>query len=176
MSDVAKSSRAADLARAFDSSFANPARSVRDEVDDFLMIRTGGDAYAVRVRDIAGLIADRKIVPLPTAEPAFLGIAGLRGGVVPVYSLAVLLGRALTAETPRWLLLVGTGAPLGLAFDQFDGHVRVPHADVSSGSEAATQESVRIGDAWRGIIRIEALAETIRAPHPENGINRGKES
>ena len=175
MSDLAKSTRAADLARAFDGSFAEPVRSVSDDADDFLTIRTGGDAYAVRVREIAGLIADRKIVPLPTSEPAFLGIAGLRGGVVPVYSLAALLGRVPNAEMPRWMLLVGTGAPLGLAFDQFDGHVRVPHADVSSGGGAATQESVRIGAAWRGVIPVQALAATIRTRRPENGINRGKE-
>lgn len=175
MSDVAMRSRAADLARAFDGTFARPVRTVNDEGDDFLTIRTGGDAYAVRVRDMAGLIADRKVVPLPTSEPAFLGIAGLRGGVVPVYSLAALLGRAPAAEVPRWMVLVGPGAPLGLAFDHFDGHVRVPRDHVSSGREAATQESVRIAKAWRGIVGIKALAEIIRTQGPENGIDRGKE-
>jgi purine-binding chemotaxis protein CheW len=176
MSDAGKSSRAADLARAFDSSFANPVRTVGDDCDDFLAIRTGGDSYAVRLRDVVGLTADRKIVPLPTSQPALLGIAGLRGGVVPVYSLATLLGSsAPSGEAPRWMLLVGAGALLGFAFDQFDGQVRVPRSDVSSGGETTTYESARIGDAWRGIADVVALAETIRARLPENETNHGKE-
>lgn len=162
MIDLTVSARAAELARAFDRSFTEPVRPVSDDFDDFLAIRAGGAVYAIRVRDVAGLTVDRKIVPLPTSEPALLGIAGLRGGVVPVYSLATLLGGAPIAEAPRWLLLVGAGAPLGFAFDQFDGYVRVPHAEVSSGGEAAMHESVRIADVWRGIADIAALAETIK--------------
>jgi chemotaxis signal transduction protein len=162
---------AAELARQFDRSFADPARAVDEEVEELLAIRVGGDAYAVRLRDVTGLVADRKIVPLPTPEPALLGIVGLRNGIAPVYSLAGLLGYSPTAETARWLLLVGPGPQFGLAFPEFEGHRRVARADISSNREAGAvaggnahvPELVRVDDIRRGLIGIAGLTEDIRA-------------
>jgi chemotaxis signal transduction protein len=163
---AARSAR--ELAREFDRSFADPARAADEEVEELLAIRVGGDAYAVRLRDVTGLVADRKIVPLPTPEPALLGIVGLRNGLAPVYSLAALLGYGPAAEAPRWLLLVGAGPQFGLAFPAFDGHRRVARADVSSNQAGAdgnaqVPELVRIDDTHLGLIGIAALTEVIRA-------------
>jgi purine-binding chemotaxis protein CheW len=162
---------AAELAREFDRRFADPARAADEEVEELLAIRVGGDAYAVRLRDVSGLVADRKIVPLPTPEPALLGIVGLRNGLAPVYSLAALLGYGPAAEAPRWLLLVGPGPQFGLAFPEFDGHRRVARGDVSSsqdggagaGGNAQVPELARVDDSRRGLIAIAALTEMIRA-------------
>jgi chemotaxis signal transduction protein len=162
---------ASELAREFDRSFADPARATDEDVEELLAIRVGGDAYAVRLRDVTGLVADRKIVPLPTPEPTLLGIVGLRNGLAPVYSLAALLGYGPAAEAPRWLLLVGPGPQFGLAFPEFDGHRRVARAEVSSnqgagvgaGGNAQVPELVLIDDTRRGLIGIAALTETIRA-------------
>jgi|HubBroStandDraft_2_1064218.scaffolds.fasta_scaffold53983_2 chemotaxis signal transduction protein len=162
---------ASELAHEFDRSFADPARATDEEVEELLAIRVAGDAYAVRLRDVTGLVADRKIVPLPTPEPALLGIVGLRNGLAPVYNLAALLGYGPAAEAPRWLLLVGPGPQFGLAFPEFDGHRRVARAEVSSnrdggagaGGNAQVPELVRIDDTRRGLIDIAALIEMIRA-------------
>ncbi len=162
---------ASELAREFDRSFADPAGATDEEVEELLAIRVGGDAYAVRLRDVTGLVADRKIVPLPTPEPALMGIVGLRNGLAPVYSLAALLGYGPAAEAPRWLLLVGPGPQFGLAFPEFDGHRRVARAEISSnqdggavaGGNAQVPELVRIDDTRRGLIGIAALTEMIRA-------------
>jgi chemotaxis signal transduction protein len=158
---------AAELARDFDGSFAAPARLTPDDSERLLAIRVGGHAYAVRVRDISGLTVDRKIVHLPSRTPAFLGMVGLRHAIAPVYGLGALLGYDALVDRPRWLLLVGAGPLFGLAFDQFDGHRQVAHAAVSSRQGeslgALVPESVRLGDAQRGLISIAALTETIRA-------------
>jgi chemotaxis signal transduction protein len=168
---------AAELAREFDRSFADPARAAAEGIEELLAIRVGGDPYAVRLRDVTGLLADRKIVPLPTPEPALLGLVGLRNGIAPVYSLAALLGYGAGGEPPRWLLLVGPGPLFGLAFQEFDGHRQVARADVSSnqdagaGADANVPELVRVDDARRGLIGIAALTEVIRtrvASHQRN--------
>lgn len=160
---------AAELAREFDRGFAAPFRSVTDAVEELLAIRVGGDPYAVRLRDVTGLMAGCKIVPLPTPEPAMLGLVGLRNGVAPVYSLAALLGYGPSAEPPRWLLLVGAGPLFGLAFQEFEGHRQVSPADISSnreggaGANVNAPELVRVDDVRRGLIGVATLAEVIRA-------------
>ena len=50
--------------------------------------------------------------------------AGLRGALLPIYDLSQLLGYPKAAN-PRWLAVVAH-AQVGLAFDQFDHHLRVP--------------------------------------------------
>jgi purine-binding chemotaxis protein CheW len=168
---------AAELARAFDRSFADPVRSAPQEVERLLAIRVGGDPYAVRLRDISGLVVDRKIVPLPRSTSAAavgpLGLVGLRGGLAVVYSLGALLGHGAIGAPPRWLLLVGAGPLFGLAFDDFDGHREIASADISSRQDetpgAPVPDLVRIGDAQRGLISIATLTETITAQISNKG-------
>ena len=120
---IAGPDKVAELRRAFDQSFAEAPPLDVAALEDLLDVRFGPTAYALRVTEISGLFAGVKITPLPTAVPELLGIAGIRGSILPVYDLRVLLGYAVDAR-PRWLA-VAAGAPVGLAFDRFEGHVRV---------------------------------------------------
>ena len=74
-------SEAAALRQAFDLSFALPPPPPTPEVEDLLTIRLAADVYVIRLRDIAGMIAGRRVVPVPSATPDLLGLAGIRGGV-----------------------------------------------------------------------------------------------
>jgi chemotaxis signal transduction protein len=85
-------SKAAELRQAFDLSFALPPPPASQEVEDLLTIRVAGDPYAIRLGDIAGMVAGRKVVPVPAVTLDLLGLAGIRGGVVPVFGLASILG------------------------------------------------------------------------------------
>jgi chemotaxis signal transduction protein len=118
--------KAEELRREFDASFAAPPASRAGETIDLLSIRVGNELLAMRVSELAGLDAHRKIVPLPARDGALLGIAGIGGRLVPVYSLALLLGQE-SPEEPLWLAIVGEEAPVGLAFGAFEGHLRVSH-------------------------------------------------
>jgi chemotaxis signal transduction protein len=77
----------------------------------------------MRLSEIAGLFADRKITRVPGSKAALLGIAGFRGALVPAYSLRALLGLSGT-QAPRWLA-IAAAAPVAFAFDAFEGHLRV---------------------------------------------------
>ena len=131
----APQSPAASLREEFDRAFAAlPAPPVSTE--ELLALRVGGGSYAVRLRDVAELVAGHPLSRLPSTTPHLLGLAGVRaqlsGGVVPVFSLASLLGaeggppRGEGRETPRWLLLCFAQEPVALAFDGFEGHLRLP--------------------------------------------------
>jgi chemotaxis signal transduction protein len=171
-------SRAQALRRSFDAGFAEPPAAPGQDVEDLLLLRVGGDAQAVRLADVSGLLVDRRIVALPTSVPDLLGVAGLRGNLLPVWSLSTLLGYGAERATPRWLLLVGDGERrplLGLAFEHFDGHLRVARADLSARGDVSADgaasgearrghlnESVRVGDAWRGVLSLASLTEEIQ--------------
>ena len=116
------STRAAELRTAFDRAFAAPPRGDVEARQDLLAIRIGAEAYAVKLAEVRGLFADRKFTRVPGGDAALLGIAGFRGALVPVYSLAIVLGHAAT-QAPRWLVVAAT-APVALAFEAFEGHVR----------------------------------------------------
>jgi purine-binding chemotaxis protein CheW len=118
-------SKAAELRNAFDRARAIPvsARAV-EQVESLLSIRVFGDPYAIRVSEISGLANDRKVVDFPSSIPELLGVAGIRGGLVSVYSLAALLGYSREADQARWLVLCGSEEPVGLAFSDFEGYMR----------------------------------------------------
>ena len=157
---------AADLRLEFDQGFAQPASVARDDAVSFIGLEIDGDAYALRVGDISGLFVDRRIVGLPGPLPELLGIAGLRGGIVAVYSVRRLLGyEEAGGAAPRWLAHAGKGPSLGLAFHDFGGHFRVPKASVlpsSEGSRPHVFEAVLGDDRRWGVIDIASVLTTVR--------------
>jgi chemotaxis signal transduction protein len=116
--------RAAELRVAFDRAFADPVRLDTAFKEELLAIRVGGQAYAIRLSEIAGLFADKKVTPVPGGHAALRGIAGFRGAVLPVYDLQILLGHPGNGS-PRWLV-IAAAAPVALAFDAFERQLRVP--------------------------------------------------
>jgi chemotaxis signal transduction protein len=156
-------SRAFEMRAAFDRSFAEPARTEQEPLQDFLAIRVGSDPYAIRLADITGLFTDRPITRLPSADPAFIGIAGVRGAVVPVYDLGAFLGYP-QEEAPRWLLLVGANA-LALAFDAFEEHQRLPQgalaAERGQAGRVFIKEVLHAPGSIRPIVQVTAILQEI---------------
>jgi len=69
-------SRAAALRQEFDRSFADPPLIDVAAKEDLLAIRLATQEFAIRLSEIAGLFADKKITPVPSANSALLGITG----------------------------------------------------------------------------------------------------
>jgi len=120
--DAAAAGSARQLREQFDRSFAlAPTLPAAGSVK-LLTIRSGGERYAIRLADVRGLYADRRILALPGPMPELLGVTSFRGQIVPVYQLAALLGHPAGAA-PRWLVLVQASAPLAFAFEAFEAHI-----------------------------------------------------
>jgi len=163
--------RAAELREAFDRSFAEPLPPGPPSLVDLLAIRVGAEPYALRLGDIAGLHADRKVTPVPGGVRTLLGVAGFRGAVVPVYDLQLLLGD-LPVETVRWLAMAAD-EPVAFAFAAQEGQLRVaPEAIIvqrsDSLSRAHVREFVDISGAMRPIIDLSSVLETVRRQMPAN--------
>jgi chemotaxis signal transduction protein len=158
---------AAELRQAFDLSFALPPPQASPGVEDLLTFRVTGDPYAIRLYDIAGMVTGRKVVPVPAATLDLLGLAGLRGGIVPVFGLSSILGYGQAPDSPRWMILCGAEEPIALAFSDFEGHLRLPksclHADENLRATRQYVNQVASTDAGvRAVISIPLVVATIR--------------
>jgi chemotaxis signal transduction protein len=156
---------AADLRLEFDQAFAAPA-AVAPATVDLLAVRVAGAAYALRLSEIGGLRADRRIMPLPGAAPELLGLAGLRGTLAAIYDLAPFLGHD-RSESARWVVLAGADRTVGLAFEELAGFLRVaPQALTSEAGPAPARRHVsgvvQVDGALRPLVDVGSILETIR--------------
>ena len=155
----------------FDRSFAEALRTEAETFEDLLAIRVGGDPYAIRLSAITGLFTGRRITRLPGLVAELLGVAAFRGTLAPIYDLRMLLGYP-GVGTSRWLVMTKTEAVIGLAFDQFDGHLHLPRSRLMTDDRAdAARQHVRgvaqTAEAVRPLIHIPSIfdAITTRARH-----------
>jgi chemotaxis signal transduction protein len=170
--EVHISDRAAELRQTFDRSFVAVQHVEAVATEDFLAIHVGGDPYMLRLWEVAGLYAERKITALPSQVAELKGIAGFRGAMVPVYDLAALL-RYPPSNGTRWMVLAAD-APVALAFDTFDRHCRLPRAAVTSEGNAQPGDHlgqiVRAENFVRPIINVTSLVAAIRSRATGSGL------
>lgn len=115
----------AQLRQTFDQVFSLPPSTDAGNVESLIAIRVAGKPFAMQANQIAGLSRVRRIVPLPSRIPELLGIAGIRGRIVPVLNLADLLGLESRAENIRWLVLARTEEVVAFGFEEFEGQVEI---------------------------------------------------
>ena len=166
---------AAELREEFDRTFVlSPSAQGGREVVSLLAIRVAGNACAVRLVEISGLVNNRKTVPFPSRIPEFLGVAGIRGELVPVYSLVALLGYGSNGDMPQWLVLCGSQAPVGLAFPEFESFLRIPPSDIHAAQQGEgvrdhVTEVVRAGAVVRAVVSIPSILQAIGGRIGRNG-------
>jgi chemotaxis signal transduction protein len=158
------SGKAAELRRGFDQSFAEVRHPETDLGENLLAISVGSALYALKLTEVSGLFTDKKVIRVPGPIRELLGIAAFRGTLLPVYDLRALLGQPVN-RTPRWLA-VAAAMPVGLAFDQFDGHAHVnreaivPVADAGAGP-THVREVVHAPHFVRPIVHLPSLLEAL---------------
>lgn len=157
---------AEELRRAFDESFVRARLDAGSErARTFLAIRAGGTACAVRLAEVRGLESGRRIVPVPSSVPELAGLAGVRGKVIAVFSLARLLGHPGAARGCRWLMLCGEDGELGLTFEELDGAFDASKEDMKIGTPGAAGEPVpnlvRHGAAVLPVLELATMAARI---------------
>src|SRR5580704_10502224 len=111
----------------------------------FLTFRSEGRLYALPAGLIAEVIRMPAVARVPQGPKSLLGLANLRGSVLPVASVRAILGRPEMASTPSSRLIVLDGAaPVALAVDEVAAFVnidqsKISSADVELASEAGEQ-------------------------------------
>ncbi|MGE0449549.1 MAG: chemotaxis protein CheW [Vicinamibacterales bacterium] len=124
-----------DLRSAFDRSFGEPFEAPSAApAERVLLLVVAGANYAVRLTECAGVTRAPAVHRLPSTEPAFAGVAVVKGTLVPVYRLATLLRvdpldapapaarvRDASAMEGQWLLMTRGSDRIGLLVDGIDG-------------------------------------------------------
>ena len=165
--------RVTELREAFDRSFAQAPSIEAAAVENLLAIKVGADPYVLRMSEVSGLFADKKVTRLPSPVSELSGIAGFRGAVLPVYDLAMLLGYP-RATSPRWLVVIAV-TPVALAFDTFDGYLNardaviVPEAQPEK-HDRHVREVVQTIDLVRPLISLASVLEWIRSRASRDGL------
>ncbi|MCR0981492.1 chemotaxis protein CheW [Roseomonas populi] len=83
-----------------------------------LTVRVAGEAYALPAPAVREVLRPVPLTRVPHAPPGLLGLASLRGAVLPVLSLARLLGRDEPAPSPAARVVVAEDPPLGLLVEE----------------------------------------------------------
>jgi chemotaxis signal transduction protein len=160
---VSAESKAAELRSRFDSAFALPRQAAAEDFEDFLQVSVGSERYALRLSELAGLVARRPITPVPSRAPGLLGVAGIRGEIVPVFGLASLLGGA-DDRSPPWLVLSAAPHSIALGFSAFDGFSRLARSELHRGTAAGPYSNsfISTAEGARAVIAVPLLVATLR--------------
>jgi purine-binding chemotaxis protein CheW len=84
----------------------------------FLTVHVGDERFALPASDVAEVIRPPAVTRVPLGPPSLLGVANLRGAVMPVVSLHGLLGREGNPSSHARVVVIDRGAPVGLAIDR----------------------------------------------------------
>lgn len=157
------SKRAAQLRHDFDRSFANPPLAGGETGQDLLAIRLGTRRFAIRLSEIAGLYADKKITPVPGTAAGMLGIAGFRGSILPVYDLQRLLDLS-SGSALRWLV-VAAGAPVAFSFEALEERLRVSPGAIkcerAQAESSFAKEFVQTDGVLRPLVQLSSVLEAV---------------
>jgi purine-binding chemotaxis protein CheW len=121
--------------------------------DRFLTFRSEGRLYALPARLVAEVIRMPVIARVPQGPKCLMGLANLRGSVLPVASVRSILGRSQIASTPATRLIVLDGSsPVALAVDEVAALVDVNKSRMSSADAELASET---GEQLKGAFQLE---------------------
>ena len=125
----------------------------------FLTFKSEGRLYALPAGLIAEVIRMPAIARVPQGPRCLMGLANLRGFVLPVASVRAILGREEVAATPSSRLIVLDGSsPVALAVDEVAALVNVDRSKVST---ADAEFAAEAGEQLQGVFQLEASSAKI---------------
>jgi purine-binding chemotaxis protein CheW len=84
----------------------------RQDTRRVLIFRSGTERLSLAAHEVVEVVRPPRIARVPHAPPGVCGVANLRGAVLPILSLAILLGRTQSPATGTTRVLVlNSGTP-----------------------------------------------------------------
>jgi purine-binding chemotaxis protein CheW len=156
---------------------ADTAKTTGSIDERFLTFKSEGRFYALPAASVSEVARMPPLARVPQAPRSLLGLANLRGSVLPVASVRALLGREDVATTHASRLIVLEGAsPVALAVDEIASLVSVAPEKVrtaQAGIASETGEHLRgVFDSGMHVTKILDIAELLRRGFAQSAPNR----
>jgi purine-binding chemotaxis protein CheW len=113
----------------------------------FLVFQLAERVYALPAETVAEVIRIPGTARVPQAPRALIGVANLRGAVLPVVSLRALLGLEREPRAAARAIVLDGGAPVGIVVDAIDALVTIDAERIEARS---AQLSVEYGERLTG--------------------------
>ena len=130
-------------------------QSASDQDGKVLSFRVGTLRLAVAARDVSQVLRVPRVTRVPHAPACVSGVANLRGAVVPVLSLAHLLGQHGEAALGGRVILLDRSPQLGLAVDEVTSFAMIE--GLATGKDRAATRLFVDEDGSRRLIDLDAL-------------------
>src|SRR5690349_20162963 len=89
--------------------------------ENLLIFQLAGGSFGLRQALVAEIIRLPELVRVPLVPPSLIGVANLRGIVLPVVSLRRLMNLPdATADESTWVIVMRGNAPVGFVVDRVD--------------------------------------------------------
>ena len=99
----------------------------------FVVTRVGEEALAFQLDRVSEIIRIPRLAHMPLAPRSLLGLANMRGIVLPVVSLGRLLGLPESHfDDQARIIVIGGAAPVGFAVDRVERLLAIPTAQLST--------------------------------------------
>jgi purine-binding chemotaxis protein CheW len=148
---------------------SSPEDAVGTEGNDFVTFALGDEAFAFPMARVREIIRLPETVAVPLSPHSLVGLANLRGQVLPVVSLRDLCGySAVDAGESTRVIVVDCGVPLGFVVDRVAAVVSVDPGEVEDASSIRTAIDSRLlagvirhgeGDRLLTILEVEHLVD-----------------
>jgi len=144
---------------------AEPVSSSEDQ--RFLTFKSDGRFYALPAASVSEVVRMPPLARVPQAPRSLMGLANLRGSVLPVASVRVLLGRRDIATThASRLIVLDATSPVALAVDEVSSLVRVAAGKVKTAeADIASEAGEHLSGVFEigaGVTKILDVAELLR--------------
>src|SRR5580704_15871007 len=136
-----------------------PTRSSSRMAERFLTFRVGSELYALPAQQVAEIIRLPAVAHVPQAPRGLLGLANLRGNVLPVASLQGLLGGAATTETATRAIVLDGAAPVALAVDVVEALVIVDAEQIET---RQAELAARPGEILKGAFATDGKKSVVK--------------
>ena len=143
----------------------------------FLVFRVAGRVYALPAETVAEVIRIPPTARIPQAPKALIGVANLRGAVLPIASLRAMLGLEIDETAASRAIVLGGAAVIAIVVDEIAGLVSIDAASVDTRSaRLGVEQGERLSGAFSladdqgaaKILDIQTLLDEafVRRAHP----------
>ena len=159
-----------------DSNKPVPPASERSDVKasgaQLLVTRVGDEALGFRLAAVSEIIRVPRLAHMPFAPESLLGLANLRGLVLPVVSLRRLLGFPdIALDAAARIVVMGGSPPVGFAVDTVETLVELPSVRIVADSAGAGRLDPGVLD---GVVKGSEGEPTIKIVNPRQVLLRGR--